>query len=165
MKRHAIIALVAVLALLLGSAIGAQPAQPPAPPVYLPNIQAPQQPALVRLVASDTTFVSAARDESTGRVYVNYIDRAHGNKLHLTELVNDRLVDLVEPPNATTVAALLATRAAAPAFSPDSPKEADSATLAWDGWQHVFFSARPLDKPTGPFELWYWRFVPQRAPP
>lgn len=125
-----------------------------APPIYLPLFRAPPQAAVVTLVESDTTFVSAAHDPSTGRIYVSYIDRAHGNRLHLTELVQDRLVEL-EPPGLAQLQPI-----AAPAFVPPGEKEAASALLAFDAWLWLFWTARDEGDETGPFKLKLLRWRP-----
>jgi hypothetical protein len=152
-------ALALVLALLLALAIPSSQAAPPAAPApvapsYFPLFRAPPQAGTVTLVESDTTFVSAAYDPSTGRIFVSYIDRGNGNKAHLTELIQDRLYEVAPPTLAGT----------APAFSPDSPKDADSALLAINGWLWWFVSSRDVDDPTGDFKLKLTRVQPKVQP-
>lgn len=123
--------------------------------VHLPIVFGQASPSLVTLVQSDSTFVSVARDEHTGRIFVNYIDRAHQNRLHATELITDVLHELPVPLLAT------ASLAAAPAFTPpDSAKDAASAVLIIDGWEWLFVTSRDADDPTGPFKLKLLRFKP-----
>ncbi len=153
-----------LLALALWLILPAQAAPPNAQ--YLPNVQTaaaatPTPSPLpasgwVLLRSSDTTFISAARDASTGRIFVNFIDRAHGNRLHATELVGDQLVELPEPVSKPAPAGA----EAGPAFVPDGNKDADSASIAFDGWQYLFVSSRDADATSGPFRLWLLRFRP-----
>lgn len=151
-----------LIALALFALLPAQAAPPNAQ--YLPNVRTaaaatplptPVPPAgWVLLRTSDTTFISASRDASTGRIYVNYIDRAHGNRLHATELVGNALVELPEP------VARPGPASAGPAFVPDGNKDADSASIAFDGWQYLFVSSRDAGATSGPFRLWLLRFRP-----
>ena len=166
MKRFApwLLALVLALLIFLALPVAAQP-HPQSAASYLPNVQAAAAatprpsptPAAgwVLLRSSDTTFISASRDASTGRIYVNYIDRGNGNRLHATELISNTLVELKAAPPMPTPAA-----AAGPAFVPDAAKEADSASIAFDGWQYLFVSARDDGATSGPFRLWLLRFKP-----
>jgi len=119
--------------------------------VHLPVVMgAPIQPGTITLVETDTSFVSAARDDQSGRIFVSYVDRAHGNRLHLTELVGDALVEVPAP-----------TVASAPAFSPpDSPKDADSAIIAFNGWVYWFTTSREINEAGQPFKLKLRRFQP-----
>jgi hypothetical protein len=149
-RQTSILAWAIVLSLALGSVIGG--AAQPLWRTFLPTIATAQQPSIVTLVDSDTTFVSAERDASTGRIYVAYIDRAHGNKAHFTELIGDQLHEVPLPQ--------LPARAVAPSFSPDSPKDADSAIVAFDGWVYWFVSSREVDMPGAAFKLRLWRFRP-----
>jgi hypothetical protein len=137
------------LALLLALAVPSS-AAPPARS-FLPAVLAQGAPAWVTLTESDTTFVSVDRDPSTGRIYVSYIDRGNGNHAHLTELIGDRLVELADP---------VPSPAAAPAFSPDSPKDADAAVLVVNGAVWWFVSSRDPQEPTGPFRLKLLRLRP-----
>jgi hypothetical protein len=95
--------------------------------------------------------VSVDRDPVSGRIYVSYIDRGDGNRAHLTELVGDTLVELADP---------VPSPAAAPAFSPDSPKDADAAVLVVNGAVWWFVSSRDPQDPTGKFRLKLLRFRP-----
>lgn len=158
--RSATAALVALALLLFLPAQAAQPALTPAR--YLPSVYTAAAtptptplPAVgwVLLRSSDTTFISAARDASTGRIYVNYIDRGNGNRLHATELIGNALVELAQPPAKPAPAA-------GPAFVPDGNKDADSASIAFDGWQYLFVSSRDEGAASGPFRLWLLRFRP-----
>lgn len=144
MKRRTFLASAAVL-----------PAAPVVSRAYLPFVGTPPQSSTITLVESDTTFVSAAHDPVTRRVYVSYIDRARSNKLHVTELIGDRLVELQSP-----VLAQIQPASAAPAFSPDSPKDAASAMLVIDSWLWLFVSSRDDGDPTGPFKLKLLRWKP-----
>jgi hypothetical protein len=130
------------LAYLPVVANGAQPL-PPAPPI-----------GRVVLIESDTTFVTATRDDESGRIFVAYIDRAHGNRAHFTELISDTLVEVPTP--------LLP--AIAPSFTPPgSPKDADAGAILIT--QHDtgaivwwFVTSRPEGDPDGPFQLLLLRF-------
>lgn len=103
------------------------------------------QPSVVTLVESDSTFVGATAD-ATGRIVLTYIDRAHGNKLHVVEDVGDHVVELIDP---------IATQTApiAPTFEVDGPKQADGVPLIVGDKLHVYFTSRDVDDPTGPFRL------------
>lgn len=125
-----------------------------APPVFLPLIGAPPTQVVITLVESDTTFVSAAHDQSTGRIFVSYIDRGNKNRLHVTELVQDRLVEL-EPPGLAQLQPTVA-----PAFVPPGEKEAASALLAFDGWVWLFWTARDEGDEIGDFKLKLLRWRP-----
>lgn len=157
MTRHIpirLLALLCVLSTFVGAAFGGTLSRQYAPIVF----GAPAGPSVVTLVESDTTFVSAAYDPVARRVYVGYIDRAHGNRAHFTELIGDALYDVALP-------AFPPGLAAAPAFSPpDSPKDADSAMLVIDGWAYWFVSSREVDQAGAPFKLKLYRFRPAPIP-
>lgn len=148
--------ILALASVLLGARVAQERADAaPAPIVRLPLVQAPTTPASVLLVKTDSTFVSAAYDESTGRIFVSYIDRRHGNRLIVSELVNDQLVSLSAP-------ATLQPNAAGPSYTPLGNKDADSALLAINGWLWLFHTTRPTveDGDPGPFELRLERWRP-----
>lgn len=172
MKRSIFYSLLALL-LAASAALGgfvAQAMQPRPALAYLPvvanNAQPlPPAPPVGRfiLVQSDTTFTAAARDEVSGRIYVAYIDRQHGNRAHFTELISDTLHEVPMP--------LLFPGTPALSFTPPgSPKDADSGAifitqhptgpLVW--W---FLTSRPQDTPDGPFQLQLLRFKPPRVQP
>jgi hypothetical protein len=140
-----------VLALLLMLAVPSS-AAPPARS-FLPAILTQAgAPTWVTLTQSDTTFVDAARDPASGRIYVAYIDRGNGNRAHLTELIGDQLIELrdpVRPRSGTT-----------PGFMPDSPKDAASAVLVVDGAVWWFVTSREIDQAGAPFTLKLLRFTP-----
>jgi hypothetical protein len=144
-------ALALLLALFLALAVPSS-AAPPARQSYLPVIEAQSAPGWVTLTESDTTFVDAARDSASGRIYVAYIDRGNGNRAHLTELIGDQLIELQDPvrPRSGTT----------PGFMPDSPKDAASAVLVVDGAVWWFVTSRDEGDPTGPFTLKLLRFRP-----
>lgn len=152
-----LLALLCVLSTLIGAALGSAAV---GGRQFLPVVfGAPAGPSIVTLTESDTTFVSAAYDPLSRRVFVGYIDRAHGNRARFTELVGDRLVDVALP-------AFPPSLVSAPAFNPpDSPKDADSAMLVIDGWVYWFVTSREVDDPTGPFKLKLERFQPGPALP
>jgi hypothetical protein len=144
-------ALALVLALLLALAVPSS-AAPPARSFLPAVLTQAGAPSWITLTESDTTFVDAAHDPVSGRVYVSYIDRGNGNRAHLTELIGDQLIELrdpVRPRSGTT-----------PGFTPDSPKDAASAVLVVDGAVWWFVTSRDESDPTGPFTLKLLRFRP-----
>jgi hypothetical protein len=148
-------ALALVLALLLALAVPSSAA--PLARSFLPAVLTqPGAPTWVTLTQSDTTFVDAAVDPASGRVYVSYIDRGNGNRAHLTELIGNTLHELHDPVQTPA--------SAAPAFTPDSPKDADSAVLVVNGAVWWFVSSRDPDDPTGDFRLKLLRFLPKAQP-
>lgn len=110
----------------------------------------------ITLVESDTTFISAAFDPVSKRVLVAYIDRAHGNRMHETELINDKLVEIKDPAVQSDVIT--------PNFVPiDSSKDADVDQFILDGWVWLFVTSRdvcaiPEDCAGTPFKLKLTRF-------
>lgn len=148
----AVVLLLALVSAGLSGALIGSAAPAPAPVVRLPLIAGPLTPTRVVLVESDTTFVSADRDAVTGRIFVSYIDRAHSNRLHFTELVSDTLVEAPAPGIAGLQPGPL------PAFQPSDTKDADSALIAYGGWVWLFVSSREINEAGEPFKLWLVRF-------
>ncbi len=85
---------------------------------------------VVTLRESDTTFLSATYDLATKRILVAFVDRAHGNRVHETELISNTLVEV-------QLTAIMNT-AQEPSFTvPDSSKEAAVSQFVLDGWHHA----------------------------
>lgn len=129
-------------------------AQTTTAPKYIPVIAtAPDtSPArLVTLVDHDTTFVNAANVPGTCRVIVTYIDRANGNRLHVTEHITDTLRELPLPPLAALLTAPSTDTAPQPQFEYPGPKHASGYPLFVCSRLRVYANAR--DTLTGPFKL------------
>lgn len=148
---HHIIALLLLALLIAAPVLAASEQHVQFAPVVVGQAVQPVEPSTITLITSDTTFISAAHDSMSGRVFVAYIDRKNGNRLHVTELINDRLVEMPAPNIAPRVA---------PSFTTDAPKDAASALLFIDGWLWLFHSSRAVGDPGGPFQLQLTRWKP-----
>jgi len=103
-------------------------------------------PAITTLVADDSTFVGAAATHD-GRIVVTYIDRAHGNKLHVVEDAGDHVIELIAPIETQPPLAAM------PAFEVSGEKQADGVPLIVGDVLHVYYTSRDAGDPTGPFRL------------
>lgn len=151
-----LLALGIVLGMLAGFALRvltASAAQSPAS--YLPYIANGAQDSGVSttvLIDHDTTFVNASLVPGTCRVFVTYIDRANGNRLHVTEDMFNRLVEVP-----MTISMTLYIGAdyldPQPQFEYPGPKHASGFALAVCGELWVYANARDVGDLTGPFKL------------
>lgn len=119
------------------------------PSLRLPVIGAQAQfsASLVELLPDDTTFVNAAVSPG-GCTFLSYIDRAHGNRLHVVQDAGDHLVDVPLPAVVQSIAI------AAPGFVAPGDKQADGALTIRGGVLSLYYTSRAADDPTGPFRLW-----------
>ena len=122
---------------------------------FLPTVYgAPLTPGTITLIETDTTFISATYDTVSKRIVVAYINRAQGNRIHETELINDKLEEIKDP-----VLTRLLHETISPSFVPvDSSKDAAMSQFILDGWVWLFRSSRDKDNPDGPFKLKLTRF-------
>lgn len=149
MKRHGLLPALLLIALGWNVAL-ALAAAATTPRAYAPIIRngaaPPAQATVTTLVAVDCSFVSAINIPSTDRVIISYIDRAHGNLLHVVEDLGDHVVEVALPPLGLSVEA-----APAPQFTPPGPKQADSALVIAAGKLNLYFTGRL--EANGPFVL------------
>jgi hypothetical protein len=106
----------------------------------------PAQTTITTLVSDDCSFVSAINIPSTDRVLISYIDRAHGNLLHVVEDLGDHVVEVAAP-----IVLEQLTIDPSPAFTPPGPKQADSALVIAAGKLNLYFTGRI--EANGPFVL------------
>jgi hypothetical protein len=125
------------------------------PAAYLPivaNKTNAQATSFTTLIDHDTTFVNAANIPGTCRVIVTYIDRANGNRLHVTEDMFNRLVEI-----SMTVEMRLAIGAdyldPQPQFEYPGPKHASGFPIIVCNELWVYANARDVGDLTGPFKL------------
>jgi hypothetical protein len=112
-----------IAALLCAFLLGAASAQTPLYQqfvAFIANGQAAQP--ITTLDGGDNTFLSAALSPH-GCVFLSYIDRDNGNRLHVVQDVGDRLEEVDLPPGAQSVAAAL------PQFEAPGEKQADGQLL------------------------------------
>lgn len=143
LRHFSIVALVyaaAFLGVLLTQA--AQPALVLSPI----GAQAQFSASLTRLIPDDSTFVSAAVSPA-GCVFLSYIDRAHGNRLHVVRDAGDHVVEVDLP-------AIAEPARAAPSFVAPGDKQADGQLVIQGSTLHVYYTSRAPDDPSGPFALW-----------
>jgi hypothetical protein len=140
--KHIAAAVILICLALLTSA------QAATAPLRLPVIghQAQLSASLVQLIGDDSTFVSAAVAPG-GCVFLSYIDRAHGNRLHVVRDAGDHVVEIDLPPIASSPAL-------APAFVTPGEKQADGALIVNGGVLSVYYTSRAPDDPSGPFRLY-----------
>lgn len=149
MNRRLLAALALVAAFVFGGVRAAQSWR-----VLLPAVANGQAaPTITTLVEDDSTFVGVALVPGTSRVLLTYIDRAHGNRLHLVEDVGDHVAEVKLPPLGTVSAA------PSPSFVAPGDKQADGvpivlpATFNTPAMLRVYFTSRDEDDPDGPFKL------------
>jgi hypothetical protein len=114
---------------------------------YLP-IVATSRPTVIVLIDADTTMVSAYVLPGTQRIIVTYIDRANGNRAHITEDIGTRVVEIPVPPEFATLQS-----SNQPAFVVPGDKQANSVVVATNGILHIYVTSRDEGDPTGPFKL------------
>lgn len=119
--------------------------------VYLPLVQQPPQSRLVTLVDTDAGFVAAELLPNTTRVFVIYIDRRDGNRIHVTEHIGDRLVEIPDPMLAQL--AFADVLAPSPTFTYPGPKQGTGDPLIVGNELRIYATARDVDDPTGPFKV------------
>lgn len=127
-----------------------------APASYLPIVatQPDNSPAkFTVLIDHDTTFVNAAVVPNTCRVIVTYIDRANGNRLHVTEHINDTLKELPPPLGLPVTFGNDAPASPSPQFEQTGPKQASGFPLFVCGRFRVYANTRLPGDLTGPFQL------------
>lgn len=134
------------LALLAAFTLG-QLAHAASSSIALPavGVEAQLSASLETLVPDDSTYVSAAVAPG-GCVIISYIDRAHGNRLHVVRDAGDHVVEVELPPIARSIVI-------DPGFIPPGPKHADSALIINGGALSLYYTSRDDDDPSGPFRL------------
>lgn len=100
------------------------------------------------LIDYDTTFVTAALIPGGCRVILTYIDRAHGNRLHVVEDLGTAVKELPLP---SGVPSIIGPRS--PAFEYPGPKQASGFPLVVCGRLRVYANTRLPDDTSGPFKL------------
>jgi hypothetical protein len=148
-KPHRLV-LIVLLAMLCALGLGAASGQPTARRAYLP-IVATDTPSITLLVDGDTTMVTAYVLPGTSRIIVTYIDRANGNRLHVTEDMGTALVEIPLPPEFAAPAAPADSQH--PGFVAPGDKQANGATVAIGGMLKIYVTTRDTGDPTGPFKL------------
>lgn len=113
---------------------------------YLP-IVATDKPSITLLVDGDTTMVTAYVLPGMSRIIVTYIDRANGNRLHITEDIGTQLVEIPMP------AEFAPQPSNNPSFVTPGNKQANGTTVATGGILHIYVTSRDENDPTGPFKL------------
>lgn len=112
-------------------------------PIVGKEYQAPAD--LVTLVDSDSTYISATLAPA-GCVFMAYIDRAHGNRLHVVRDAGDHVVEVPLPPLAQQVAQ-------DPAFTAPGDKQAAGALLFAGSRMLIYYTSRDEGDPSGIFKL------------
>lgn len=118
---------------------------------FLPLVQQPPQSRLVTLVNTDAGFVAAEVLPSTARVFVVYTDRRDGNRLHVTEHIGDRLIEIADPLLAQMVFGDVS--APSPTFVYPGAKEGAGDPLIVGNELRIYATARDANDPTGPFKV------------
>lgn len=118
---------------------------------YLPLV-ATDISSITVLVATDTTMVTCYAIPNTTRIIVTYIDRLHGNRLHVTEDMGDLLVELDMPPGLGGLTA----DSTAPAFVVPGDKQANGCIVVVGNTMKLYVTTRDENDPTGPFKLKRW---------
>lgn len=143
MKRYAP-ALIVLAAFFAGQLVSA------AAPLltFLPHVagSAFQQQRPTLLDGGDNTFVSAVQAPG-GCVFLSYIDRDNGNRLHVVQDMGSSLHEVPLPPLGS--AALVA-----PSFEAPGDKQADGFLLLHDGVMSIYYTSRAPDDEGGSFKLW-----------
>lgn len=125
--------------------------------VFLPSISttaAETGASLTVLVETDTVGVTAAVVPNTCRVIVSYVDRAHGNLVHVAEHIGNTLVELPPPLAGSAYLAAAPSRGPpVPGFVPPGPKHAAGFPLFVCGRFRLYFDAREEGDGSGPFKL------------
>ena len=111
------------------------------PRTFLPLVQT-NATTVVTLVDYDTTLAMAANVPGTCRVFVTYVDRAHGNLVHVTEDVGDRLVEVQAPMLADS----------AQGFVPPGNKHASGFPIVVCGRLRIYLNGRDEGDIDGPFK-------------
>ena len=155
-NRHVLWVLAIALGFNLALGLAALAQNPVAVQMYLPAIFGPvaqaQDTTITTLVDSDSSFVNAAVIPGTARVVLAYIDRAHGNRLHIVEDKGNRVVEIQAPVELLGV--LVATDAGNnPAFIFPGPKQADGTIVFAGNKMHIYATSRDEGDPAGPFKL------------
>ncbi len=109
---------------------------------FLPLVQT-NATTVVTLVDYDTTLAYAAGVTGTCRVFVTYVDRAHGNLVHVTEDVGDRLVEVQAPVLADSQQG----------FVPPGNKHASGFPIVVCNRLRIYLSGRDEGDIDGPFKL------------
>lgn len=137
--------LAVTLGILLGTiAVHAAPATRLLFPIVA-NSQAAAQ--VVTLVEDDSTFVNAVFAPGNC-VILSYIDRAHGNRLHIVRDAGDHVVEVELPPIAQTIVAQPTL-----AFVAPGDKQADGTLMVVGTSLVLYYTSRDEGDPTGPFKL------------
>jgi hypothetical protein len=133
-----------VLALLVAAQVQSATA-----PLRLPLVSRAAQFAatITVLVEDDSTFVHAAVAPG-GCTFLTYIDRAHGNRLHLVRDAGDHVVEVPLPLLVQQVA-----REVDPGFVAPGDKQADGALVIVGTRLDLYYTTRDVDDPGGPFKL------------
>lgn len=116
--------------------------------VYLPAIANGQATTTITtLVDFDSVMVTAYVLPNTSRIILTYIDRAHGNVLHVVEDKGNRVAEIPLPPG------LLTAQQVDPSFTYPGPKQSNGATVVTGNVLHVYACTRDIGDLTGPFKL------------
>lgn len=133
----------AIAFLLLASTAAATQDRAIHVPLVAKEYQAPAD--LITLVDVDSTYLSAAIAPA-GCAFLAYIDRAHGNRLHVVRDAGDHVVEVPLPPLAQEVAR-------DPAFTAPGDKQAAGALVFAGARMLLYYTSRDEGDPTGIFKL------------
>ena len=147
-KHLGTITIIVATCCLMALAASAQPTNH----VFLPLVQQPPQSRLVTLVDTDAGFVAAELLPNTTRVFVIYIDRHDANRIHVTEHIGDRLVEIPDPMLAQLVFADVLSPSSS-GFTFPGPKQGTGDPLIVGNELRIYVTSRDGGDPTGPFKV------------